>query len=341
MSATADDCIHELAVGLSSFYGGGRVPRVDARTLDPVTFLRDYVSQSRPVVLQHAIDDWKALDLWQSDEYLRKRVGDRRVRVNVTPDGLGDALKVLPGRSPVVGFVKPYEAQLPFSEFWDGLYDEDMDASDDNSLSGKLLVPYLSHQNDSLREEFPMLQEDIAEFRHCRIGQLGLQSFDDLDAINLWIGDGRAVSSCHKDFYENLYCVVRGTKIFHLLPPAAVPFLEEKNFLEAVYVRANPAEEFTLHSRLRIQLCDANNRIPWITVDPSSPDPSQPGFQTVSNCTMVAEVRAGECLYLPALYYHRVSQKSITVSVNAWYDMTFDHRYVYYNAVRKLAGLPT
>ena len=28
-----------------------------------------------------------------------------------------------------------------------------------------------------------------------------------------WIGDGRAVSSMHKDHYENVMCVVRGTKV--------------------------------------------------------------------------------------------------------------------------------
>ncbi len=31
--------------------------------------------------------------------------------------------------------------------------------------------------------------------------------------INLWIGDERAVSSAHKDNYENMYCVVVGEKV--------------------------------------------------------------------------------------------------------------------------------
>ena len=30
------------------------------------------------------------------------------------------------------------------------------------------------------------------------------------DAINFWMGDGRAVTSTHKDPYENIYCVVKG-----------------------------------------------------------------------------------------------------------------------------------
>jgi hypothetical protein len=31
-----------------------------------------------------------------------------------------------------------------------------------------------------------------------------------LEAINLWIGDERSVSSIHKDHYENIYAVISG-----------------------------------------------------------------------------------------------------------------------------------
>lgn len=43
-------------------------------------------------------------------------------------------------------------------------------------------------------------------------------------------------------------------------------------------------------------------------------------------------------LYLPALWYHRVSQKGITVAVNYWHDMQFDHKYVYYRFLQTLAA---
>ena len=39
------------------------------------------------------------------------------------------------------------------------------------------------------------------------------------DAVNFWMGDERAVTSMHKDHYENIYCVVRGEKTFTLIPP--------------------------------------------------------------------------------------------------------------------------
>jgi jumonji domain-containing protein 7 len=40
------------------------------------------------------------------------------------------------------------------------------------------------------------------------------------EAVNMWVGDERAVTSLHKDHYENIYVVVAGAKHFTLLPPA-------------------------------------------------------------------------------------------------------------------------
>jgi jumonji domain-containing protein 7 len=63
------------------------------------------------------------------------------------------------------------------------------------------------------------------------------------DAVNLWIGDSRSVTSIHSgesdnsfarfvngpsapDPYENIYCVIRGKKIFTLFPPSEGWLLE-------------------------------------------------------------------------------------------------------------------
>ena len=62
------------------------------------------------------------------------------------------------------------------------------------------------------------------------------------DAANLWIGNSKSITSlhhgiiikhklyhcliCYEDYYENLYCQIRGIKRFHLFPPIAYPFLE-------------------------------------------------------------------------------------------------------------------
>ena len=50
-------------------------------------------------------------------------------------------------------------------------------------------------------------------------------------------------------------------------------------------------------------------------------------------------VRAGELLYLPALWHHHVRQCGRRViAVNWWHDMRFDLRYAYFQLVRKLGN---
>jgi jumonji domain-containing protein 7 len=62
-------------------------------------------------------------------------------------------------------------------------------------------VPYLSHQNDSLRDEFTPVKQDVPPEIEWASAAFGTPP----DATNIWIGDGRAVSSVHKDHYENMY----------------------------------------------------------------------------------------------------------------------------------------
>jgi jumonji domain-containing protein 7 len=69
-------------------------------------------------------------------------------------------------------------------------------------------------QNSNLTEEFEALLEDTRELEWARVA-FGKAP----DAVNFWMGDGRAVTSTHKDPYENIYCVVRGYKDFILFPP--------------------------------------------------------------------------------------------------------------------------
>lgn len=45
------------------------------------------------------------------------------------------------------------------------------------------------------------------------------------DATNLWIGTAKSKTSMHRDHYENLFTVIRGTKIFTLYSPNEAYFL--------------------------------------------------------------------------------------------------------------------
>jgi len=54
---------------------------------------------------------------------------------------------------------------------------------------------------------------------------------------------------------------------------------------------------------------------------------------------MRIHVREGDMLYLPALWYHRVTQTCETVGINYWYDMRFDSpHWCYFNFLQHLGG---
>ena len=44
------------------------------------------------------------------------------------------------------------------------------------------------------------------------------------------------IHAVHKDFYENIYCVVRGTKTFTLLPPTDLPYIPYGMTMSATYI---------------------------------------------------------------------------------------------------------
>lgn len=60
------------------------------------------------------------------------------------------------------------------------------------------------------------------------------------EAVNLWMGDERSVSSMHKDPYENLFYVASGEKVFTLCPPSDAPYLYERDFLSGQFDSQRP-----------------------------------------------------------------------------------------------------
>lgn len=55
------------------------------------------------------------------------------------------------------------------------------------------------------------------------------------DAVNFWMGDTRAVTSMHKDPYENIYCVISGFKDFILIPPVDVHLVPRLTYQSAIF----------------------------------------------------------------------------------------------------------
>lgn len=67
-------------------------------------------------------------------------------------------------------------------------------------------VLYIQKQNSNLDSELNELWKDTSPI----LRKWGQQVFGTpADASNFWMGDTRAITSTHKDHYENLYCVIR------------------------------------------------------------------------------------------------------------------------------------
>lgn len=248
-------------------------------------------------------------------------------------------------------------------------------STDDEDLFFEDCVLYYSRQNDCLRQEltplwnlkrssceddgntrddsfvfprtFPWAEE--AFFGQSPYGAVAATgdsgACDGPDAVNLWMGDERAVSAMHKDHYENLFYVLSGEKVFGLCPPSDAPFLYEREVLGGRFEvggfnESSARSENNETRRWSVVLdredgCDPASpdkkysTVHWIATDlfGSRSDPTDHGEEfPLSEYAhpITVRVQAGELLYLPSLWFHRVTQTRETIGINYWYDMNFE-----------------
>ena len=157
-------------------------------------------------------------------------------------------------------------------------------------------VYYISHQNSSLTDEDEFGSRLMADLDGGELS-FAKAAFDSKpDAINLWMGAADAVTSLHKDHYENTYCVIKGRKHFTLYPPSSVNHLRTENLPAAQY---REREDGTF----AVEQSPAPAR-PWILVDPED---ESTWDQNYHHCHRIdVTVEAGDMLYLPSLWYHQV-----------------------------------
>ncbi|KNE67227.1 hypothetical protein AMAG_12298 [Allomyces macrogynus ATCC 38327] len=312
-------------------------PRIEG-TPTALEFLR-HVRANRPVIFAGLAKNWPAMRKWTT-EYLAKAMGETEVTISMTPTGYADA--------PLhdTYFVQPHDARRPFSECLARLGRTARSCApaplhpnlvqsaefDESTMTVTCTTPvaYLQTQNGNWTDpnEFGTrnpLADDVPTELSFATEALGQEP----DAVNLWIGTSAAVTAVHKDPYENLYAVVSGTKVFRLYPPADAWLMKEKKLQSGRYVPVNDADL----TAFRVDL--DGTKVPWI-VD----------IDERASC-MVAEVHAGDVLYLPALWFHSVEQyqnptrdvNPYVVAVNWWYDMEYGGMYAHMNLVRELGML--
>ena len=335
--------LHSLSIEAREVDLGYSIERIHVSELTSFRFMRDYVAKNKPCIITGSVESWPAYELWD-EKYLIERGGDSLVTVDMTPNGKADAVTRVSvnkredrgspmgslrasgnGRDEEDWFCSPLETKMTFRDFFD-----DMRAS--RSSNDRVL--YLQHQNNSLNIEAPWLVSDTKPFPFA-------EAFGgEPEATNLWIGDERSKTTFHKDHYENVYSVIRGTKTFTLLPPLDVWRMHMREYPCARWTRDQDGVWQATRSG------DAS--VPWcpIPIGHQSSSPSllhnYPHFYNPDlPPPMIADVSRGDTLYLPSCWYHSVEQEpseqgGMVMAVNSWFDMQFDTRWPYFQLVESL-----
>ncbi|KAL4262044.1 Cupin-like domain 8 [Pleurotus pulmonarius] len=240
---------------------------------------------SRPVVIEGF--ELPALHQW-SDDYLIRKMGNRTFSVAVTPNGRADA--VTKGPDGRLYFVEPYACDMTMEAFLSTIHDSKR--KDEGNIH------YLQSQNGNLftNKYFGGSSEDPSEFEPLRADVLAEVPWctealgRPPDAVNLWIGDSKSVTSIHNDPYENVYTVIRGAKHFTLLPPTDSCYLQERAYPHATYTRPNlSSQELILTPSLSVPA------VRWSSIQ----DPGAPGALNERTHPIHISLTAGQTLYLP------------------------------------------
>ncbi|MCX7282788.1 MAG: cupin-like domain-containing protein [Novosphingobium sp.] len=114
----------------------------------------------------------------------------------------------------------------------------------------------------------------------------------------LWIGNASHVA-CHYDAYENLACVLYGSRRFTLYPPDAIGDL---------YV--GPIDHTMAGQPVSMAAADPHN-------------PAYPRFAAAQARALVVDLGPGDALFLPKLWWHQVEATApVNVMLNYWWDAT-------------------
>jgi jumonji domain-containing protein 7 len=152
----------------------------------------------------------------------------------------------------------------------------------------------------SLQEKFPELLEHIA-VPEWIADQAQIKT-------NLWFG-GHSHTQLHYDGQNNFFAQLHGTKEFTVFAPE-----------DTQYLYPFPLDSLFPHGS---------------HVDPDQPDAErQPKYAYAK--PMRFTVQAGELLFLPAFWWHRVKAHSVSISINFWWPASLSQYVSAPNSFRNL-----
>jgi jumonji domain-containing protein 7 len=109
-------------------------------------------------------------------------------------------------------------------------------------------------------------------------------------------------------------------------PPADVPFLyEHLEYSTGVFQKDKVSGQW------QVARIEEDSQVHWIAPDVTMLQDCDKGLLLKQKYPLLKHVhpveirvRAGEMLYLPSLWFHRVTQSCETIGINYWYEMKFD-----------------
>lgn len=274
-----------------------------------------HVARNRPFKIINGASSFTARKKWNAS-YVKEVMYGQTVNVAVTPHGNADSVVNFPSGGSI--FVKPHETEASFSDVLDKIQQQEQD----KTYTGP--THYAQTQNDNLRNEYATLFADVP--KSIPFARIALEQ--DPDAINFWLGNSFSTTALHKDNYENIYVQVLGKKHFVLLPPVEAPCVNEKSVLAATYQPKESAgsDEAGKKQDMVIAIDEPEEYVPFATWDPDEASINTTPYSQYSQPLHVT-LNEGDMLYLPALWYHKVSQscneEGICCAVNYWYDLDF------------------
>ncbi|KAK6360150.1 hypothetical protein TWF730_006303 [Orbilia blumenaviensis] len=295
---------------------------------DPPTPLEFHqiISRNRPVIIRNAMTDWPAYtgsNKW-TPAYLSSKMGDMEVMVAETPKGNADSIVNHNGTE---YFVKPHTQPHPFTAFLDTL-------KSSTKAAHPPTVLYAQSQDSNLTSEYLLLANDIPK----TIPWASISLSQPLpDATNIWIGNQHSVISpigvagVNEREVRSASYVRNDSGGFDILPDPVNPSALAEEGEKGPELGGEEGEMITWPSVCLddyFALPESERNAPLEEISDSDP-----WKWTKLSTPMRVEVKAGEMLYLPALWYHQVAQRvdedeGVCVAVNYWYDMDFSGPFV-------------
>ncbi|EST05371.1 JmjC [Kalmanozyma brasiliensis GHG001] len=267
--------------------------------ISAVRFVKDFQLAGRPGHFQGLLTSnpspekvvWPALKAWSTidakgqetlDGLKRPETADLMVPVEISQPNLGYN----------AGGGKWDRIEMPFSLFLDAFIGRKIPWSTDASQQQQP-VGYLAQFD--LLSKAPSLAQEAPGLPHTQAGPKGAQ---EQWRSNVWIGPGGTYTPLHRDPYENLFAQIVGRKRVHLFAPALAPNL---------YIKPSGPQQNTSEIASEQELLTPSQDRPLLSE------------ALASDNAFVAELDAGDVLYIPQGWYHCVQSLSTSASVNFWY----------------------